>query len=124
MGIEIDILLGEKSDFSLDYDYDITMQEEENKNIDFTIYENGELVDVSAVNLSDATFYITNTEYTATKVILDASFDKTEGANGELSMLIETDIDPGEYFGELVLTFDSGIIDKSKLLRMYIEKSL
>lgn len=86
---------------------------------------NGQLVD-----LSGAALFLgfkskkTDTTYTFSKE--DASFDKSNGASGEVSVLLtETDTaTAGKFIGELKVTFQDTTIEKSVDFYLYIEQAV
>lgn len=79
----------------------------ESHNVYFNIKRNGSAVDVSGAT---ASFAVKKHKDDATAIIskADAAFDKTNALTGSISVRLattDTDIDAGEYVGELKLIF-------------------
>lgn len=98
----------------------------EAKNINFEIKENGTPLDLSSAQL---TFGVKRRKTDIAFVIIkyDGDFDKTNAANGIVSLFLEandTNQNPGIYTGEIKISFSSGLVLKTEDIGIVIEKSV
>lgn len=99
----------------------------EAKKITFTVTDSDGVV----INLTGATctFAMKRNKTDAVAVVTknDVNFDKTDGANGIVSVVLtasDTTRAVGEYIGELKVAIDANNIDKSDDIHITIESSI
>ena len=104
----------------------ITLKQREAKTIRFTVTDAGGAVDLSTATL---TFGVKKNKSDAAYVILklDAVFGKALAATGIVTVPLlatDTDLDQGEYIGELRTFFSATNIDKSADITIIIEEAV
>ncbi len=106
----------------------ITFKQGEARAVNFTVSQDGEPKDLSGALLA---FNVKRRNSEADLAIskADPDFDKTQGAEGAVSVFLtssETGHEPGTYVGELTITFPGSpaVIEKSLDLTVIIEEAL
>lgn len=104
----------------------ITLKQKEAKTIRFTVTDASGIVNLSTATL---TFGVKKNKSDAAYVILkaDALFGKVLAATGIVTVPLsatDTDLDQGEYIGELKTFFSATNIDKSADITVVIEQAV
>ena len=100
----------------------ISLKQGEAKTVTLTITD----INGNAVNVSAATLKFMMTYGSTTVTVLDAAFNKTQGASGIVTFVLSsTDTATyGKFKGELMITFSATNIDISEVLDVNIVQSI
>lgn len=104
----------------------LSFKQGEARTVTFTITENGSPVDLTGTTIVMGVKR-SKADSSYTILIEDAEFDKSQEQNGIISCFInasDTNIEPGTYVLELMISFSNGVIEKTADASLIIQRAV